>query len=91
MIDVVKRGGKRSSESFNRGKLHNSIRAACLSVRSPKGMATTAADTVCELVVIWGKTKQEVTSSDIRRVASNHLERIHPEAAYVYKHHHLVL
>lgn len=91
LIDVVKRRGKRSTERFDRDKLHASVLAACLSVRSPHGMATSAADSVCTVVVSWCGKRPEITSDDVRRVAANHLHRIHPEAAYLYKHHRLVL
>lgn len=91
LIDVVKRDGKRATESFSRDKLHASVLAACLSVRSPHGEAETAAKSVCDVVVMWAGKKSEITSSDLRRIASGHLERIHPEAAYIYKHHQLVL
>lgn len=90
-IDIVKRSGRRPSEQFNRDKLHASIRAACLSVRSPEGVAETTAKNVCDAVIVWCNTKPEVTSQDIRRIASQHLERFHPEAAYLYKHHRLVI
>lgn len=91
LIDVVKRGGKRPTEHFDREKLHASVLAACLSVRSPQGMAESAADSVCGTVIAWCANKPEVTSDDLRRVAANHLTVIHPEAAYLYKHHRLVL
>ena len=90
-IDIVKRSGRRPSESYARSKLHASIVAACLSVRSPSGEADTVADHVCQIVQDWCNTKPEVTSSDIRRVAARALETYHPEAAYLYKHHRLVL
>jgi transcriptional regulator NrdR family protein len=90
-IDVVKRAGKRSSESFNEQKLYASVLAACLSVRSPHGVAESAARSVAANVISWCKQRPEITSNDIRRVASQHLEQIHPEAAYLYKHHRLVL
>lgn len=91
LIDVVKRGGKRTSERFDSDKLHSSVLAACLSVRSPHGMAESAADSVCTVVIDWCQSRPEITSDDLRRVAARHLERIHPEAAYLYKHHRLVL
>ena len=91
LIDVVKRGGKRTSERFDRDKLHASVLAACLSVRSPHGEAETAAHSVCDVVIAWTDSKPEITSSDVRRIAAGHLDRIHPEAAYLYKHHRLVL
>lgn len=90
-VDIVKRGGKRPTERFDRNKLHTSIRAACLSVRSPEGEAETTASGVCDMVIIWLETKPEVTSHDLRRKATETLESFHPEAAYLYKHHRLVI
>jgi hypothetical protein len=90
-IDIVKRGGQRPSEPFSRNKLHASVRAACLSVRSPEGEAELTAQTVCEVVIKWCDTKPEVTSGDLRRKATTALTNLHPEAAYLYKHHRLVL
>jgi transcriptional regulator NrdR family protein len=91
LIDVIKRDGRRPSETFDPAKLHASVLAACLSVRSPHGEAETAAVSVCDVVIGWLMNKPEVTSADVRRVASNHLQQLHPEAAYLYKHHRLVL
>ena len=91
LIDVIKRDGKRPSEHFNPDKLHASVMAACLSVRSPHGEAALTAQTVCDAVKAWCDKKSEITSADVRRVAASQLERLHPEAAYLYKHHRLVL
>ena len=90
-IDVVKRGGKRESETFSRGKLHASVRAACLSVRSPEGEAEMTAGNVCDAVILWLDTKPEVTSGDLRRKAAEVLEKHHPEASYLYRHHRLIM
>lgn len=89
--DIIKRGGKRPTEQFQRDKLHHSIRAACLSVRSPEGEAETIAGKVSDAVISWLKTKPEVTSSDLRRKATDVLTSFHPEAAYLYKHHRLII
>lgn len=91
LIDVVKRRGQRSTERFDKSKLHASVLAACLSVRSPHGMAESAADSVVTVVLEWCTARPEITSDDLRRVAATHLNRIHPEAAYLYKHHRMVL
>jgi hypothetical protein len=91
VIDIVKRGGQRPTESFQRDKLYASVRAACLSVRSPEGEAEITAKNVCDAVIIWLETKPEVTSNDLRRKATETLEQHHPEAAYLYKHHRLVI
>lgn len=86
-VDVVKRGGKRPTEAFSRAKLHASVYATCLSVRSLDGHATDTANHVCNVVVSWADNKPEVTSADIRHQAVKALETVHPDAAYLYKHH----
>ena len=91
IIDIVKSEGKRPSEAYVRDKLHASILAACLSVRSPEGEAEMTAKKVCLAVELWLATKPEVTSADLRRKASEALEKLHPEAAFLYKHHRLVM
>lgn len=86
-IDIVKRGGARPSEKFSRDKIRLSIVAACLSVRSPKGQAELIADEVCDAVIVWCRERPVVTSADLRRVAAIHLQRHHPDAAYIYEYH----
>jgi transcriptional regulator NrdR family protein len=86
---VVKRG-THNSEAFDPLKLHQSIVAACLSVRALEGEAHVTAEQVVRHVISWLMNKTEVTSADIRRVASQHLSVYHPEAAYLYEHHQLV-
>lgn len=84
---IVKRGGKRPSEPFNPHKLHVSVRAACLSVRTPDGEAEMTAAAVTNAVITWLHAKTEVTSRDLRRIAGGHLRTFHPEAAYLYEQH----
>lgn len=84
---IVKQKGIRSSEPFSPDKLHASVRAACLSVRSPEGEAETIAKRVVDAVVTWSTDKAAITSEDVRRIASRGLELLHPEAAYLYQHH----
>jgi transcriptional regulator NrdR family protein len=90
-VDVVKRGGKRPTETFNLGKLRSSIHAACLSVRSPESQADEVANLVCDTVIVWLGDKNEITSEDLRRKASETLQIHHPDAAYLYKHHRLIV
>lgn len=90
-IDVVKRGGRRATEQFDRQKLHSSVVAACLSVRAHEGHAESTATNVCDIVILWLDNKPEVTSSDLRRQASKALETHHPEAAYFYNHHRVIM
>lgn len=86
-IDVIKRQGKRMSEVFQPEKLHNSIIAVCLSVQAPEGEAKRIAERVTRAVEEWSAKKPSVTSDDLRRLAAAHLEKLHDQAAYIYKHH----
>jgi transcriptional regulator NrdR family protein len=90
-IDIVKRSGTRASEAFDPKKLHASIHAALLSVRTPDGEAVMTAETVTDAVILWLETKPEVTSHDLRRVASAHLKKFHPDAAYLYEQHRTII
>lgn len=91
LIDVVKRSGKRPTEAFDAEKLRSSVYAACLSVRAPEGEAESTAKHVTNAVIVWLNTKPTVTSHDIRQAASAHLHRYHPEAAYLYKRHRIII
>ena len=86
---VIKRGSH-ESEAFDPLKLHQSVVAACLSVRAFEGEAHMIAERVCRHVLSWLVSKTEVTSADVRRVAGTALRTYHPEAAYLYEHHQLV-
>ena len=90
-VDVIKRGGQRQSEQFLPGKLHASIVATCLSVRVPTGQAESIAASVCEAVIAWLQQHPEVTSQDIRIVATKHLRIQHPEAAYLYEQNRITI
>jgi hypothetical protein len=67
------------------------VLAACLSVRTPEGEAEMIARKVCDTVETWLNIKPEVTSADLRRKASETLDIHRPEAAFLYKHHRLVM
>lgn len=84
-VFIVKSGGKRPSEEFQPEKLHRSIVATCLSLRTPEGQAEEIAKAVCLEVIKWCSSKPEITSADIRRIAAEVLSKHHPEAAYLYK------
>lgn len=90
-IDVVKRSGRRPTETFDQEKLLRSILAACRSVRTPDGEAESTAGNVTHAVVLWLENKPVVTSHDLRRLTSAHLERYHPDAAYFYQHHRIII
>lgn len=91
VIDVVKRKKRLPVQSFQNEKLHQSIYAACLSVRVPDGEAAIVADRVSHSVQMWLKNKPMITSNDLRRIASVHLHRYSPDAAYFYHHHRYII
>lgn len=87
----IVKNGERQPEYFDPAKLHASIQAACLSVRAPEGEAETLAHRIVGHVNEWLNKKPEVTSNDLRRVASFHLNKYHPEAAYLYEQHTFIM
>lgn len=91
MIDVVKRGGNRPTESFERAKLERSIRAALRSVKAPDGQVRDTAAAVCDIVEQWLENRHEITSADLRRKASGALTPLHPEAAFIYKNYKIIM
>ncbi len=84
---VVKNNYRHTDELFSQDKLHKSIVSACLSSGAPVGYAESIARRVVEEVVTWLESRPEVTSNDIRRVASRALRTYHPDASYLYEHH----
>lgn len=84
---VIKQHSRRMSEVFDESKLRASIEAACLSVRLPEGVASDTAKQVTATVSTWLSKRPEVTSNDIRRVATAALTKVSPEASYLYQHH----
>jgi transcriptional regulator NrdR family protein len=90
-VDIVKRSGKRKSEQFAREKLFASIVATCISVNTPDGQSEAVSHAVCDAVTEWLKNKPEVTSHDIRNTATKHLRKYHPEAAYLYEQHKIII
>ena len=88
---VIKQAGKRDSEAYDGDKLRASIDAACSSVNLPTGVAADTANHVVTAVELWLRDKPEVTSADIRRIATQSLTIVSPEAGYLYKHHHTMV
>ena len=85
---VVKNSHHRHPEPFDSTKLHKSIVAACLSTGAPGGHSESIARRVVDEVLIWLESRPEVTSNDVRRVAAQYLRTYHPDASYLYEHHH---
>lgn len=91
MNSYVVKHGSHNSELFDPLKLHNSIVGACRSVRAHEGEAHSTAEHVCKHVIDWIQSKTEVTTHDIRRIATQRLEAYHPEAAYMYEQQRLII
>lgn len=85
---IVKRSHGHS-EPYDERKLYASVYASCLGVRTPTGEAELTAEQVCKDISPWLEKKIEVTSADIRRKASEHLQIYNPHASYLYKHYRL--
>jgi transcriptional regulator NrdR family protein len=88
---IIKGKGRRPTEGFSRDKLHKSVVAASLSARAPSGQADNIAYAVTNYVLEWLDAHEEVTSHDIRLVATRHLRAHHPDAAYLYEQHRTTL
>lgn len=83
----ITKQGKRPREEFSPEKLHQSIVATCLSVRTPEGQAEDTAKQVTLSVMNWCQIRPSITSADIRRHAAKTLKGLHPDAAYLYEHY----
>lgn len=88
MKHIVKRN--HSIEGYDARKIYASIYASCLSVHEPAVAAELAAEKVTKDVEHWLGQKNEVTASDIRRVAGASLTKINPHAGYLYLHHRII-
>lgn len=84
---VVKNGRHRHGEPFDVEKLRKSLAAACLSSGAPAGHADAMADGAVKEVLQWLEKRPEVTTNDLRRIASKYLKTHHPDASYLYEHH----
>ena len=80
---VVKSDGE--IERFDYKKLQKSLSETFLIVRSPEGQSDEFIRKTLLEFADWQRNKPEITSSDIRRQTGAILQKIHPEAAYIYK------
>jgi transcriptional regulator NrdR family protein len=88
MKHIVKRAGH--TEPYDERKLYASIYSACLSVREHSGSAELIAQQVVKDFEQWLDKKHEVTSNDIRKIATQQLKVINPDAAHIYLHHRVI-
>ena len=81
---IVKRAGH--TEDYDERKLYASIYTSCVAVRESAPTAELIASKVCEDVGGWLSNKHEVTSKDIRKMASISLHEYNHDAAWLYRH-----
>jgi len=86
---IVKRSPS-YTEPYDERKLYASVYAACLCVRTPAGEAELTAERICQDILPWLASKQEVTSADIHHKTANHLKVYNPDAAYMYERHRII-
>ena len=91
IVLVSSSDGTTHSEAYDPKKLFASVEAAALSVGLATGLAADTARNTTDAVSLWLSNKPEVMSGDIRRIATQSLTIVSPEAAYLYKHHHQIL
>ena len=92
VTDVIKQyHRRRSSQPYDPEKLAASIYATCLSLHTPARQAELTAKMVSDNVSLWLQDKAEVTSEDLRQRAASALNALHPEAAYLYRHHNVIM
>ncbi len=82
---IVRYKDSLSSEIFDEQKLHNDIAHACRSVGSPDGAAINIASHVVNSIKQWLANKSEVTDDDLIYKSSESLQKLCPEAAYIYE------
>ena len=72
------------TSAYQPSLLAQSIHDACMKTLGFAGEAETTAIKVCQEVEDWLQDKEEVTSSDMRRIAAAALRKYNPPAAYEY-------
>lgn len=85
IVHIVKRKGHK--EEFSETKLYRSILSACLSAHVDHEESEHIARLVTREIKKWIEDKEEVTSEDIFRQASEELKHLSKEASFMYTTH----
>lgn len=78
-------------QDFSSDKLKNNLLLNAQAINIPEGQAFQIADIVCKDVETWLKNRTEVTSSDIRRVTTKSLGKLHKGLAYFYSNQETII
>lgn len=79
------------SVKFSNHIFISSILDEARSLGIPGGQAEEIAKSTLKFVKCWIANRSEVTSADIRRIATRHLKKLNPELAYMYSNHHQII
>jgi len=85
MSHIVKRAGHK--EPYDQKKVYASVYAACMSLRVQQQEAELIAEKVTGEINEIIADKSEVTSHQLFVEISSSLERLNPEAAFLYRTH----
>lgn len=83
---VIKRGGRK--QPFRASKIRNAIRDACRDAKVPAKRTKTVVNKVSRPVLKFAAArKMTVRTSDLRKVALRHLDKVEPKAAKAWRKH----
>ena len=85
MVHIIKR--KKHKQPFDERKLYASIYAACLSAHTSKEEAEVTSNLVSREVKKWLDKKEEVTSDQVFKKATEELYPLNKDASFMYKTH----
>lgn len=83
---VIKRGG--GKEPFRVSKITSAIRGACRDIHLPAKRTKTVVNKVSRPVLKFAAARKlTVRTSDLRKVALRHLDKVEPKAARAWRKH----
>lgn len=85
MTHIVKRKGHK--QEFDERKIYASVYAACLSTGIKKEEAEATANLVTREINKWIDEKEEITSDQIFKKATEELQHLNKDASFMYKTH----
>jgi transcriptional regulator NrdR family protein len=83
---VIKRGGKK--EPFKASKITSAVRDACKDAKVPAKRTKAVVNKVSRPVLKFAAARKlRVRTSDLRKVALKHLDKVEPKAAKAWRKH----
>lgn len=81
---VIVKSSDAREKPFARKTLYSSLMRESLSINIPLGQAEEIARLTCDHVEKWIHGRRIVTTTDIHRIATSKLNRLHTDLAYIY-------